>query len=158
MMMPKPPNKDPLLPSFTTDVVVENSGSTARDNLANERTFLAWLRTGVSMIGPAQDHTWHTPTLCTFSLGALLSPCAVCGTGLGLALAKFTTGLTSEVGGLLFISVGIILIAFTGRRYFQVANALRRGEFPTNVAAVTTILMLFLMVGLACLFFILYEG
>ena len=31
--------------------VVENSGSTARDHLANERTFLAWTRTGLALVG-----------------------------------------------------------------------------------------------------------
>ena len=31
--------------------IVDNTGSIARDNLANERTFLAWLRTGVTLMG-----------------------------------------------------------------------------------------------------------
>lgn len=31
--------------------VLENSGSTARDHLANERTYLAWIRTSLSLIG-----------------------------------------------------------------------------------------------------------
>ena len=30
---------------------VPNSGSTARDHLANERTFLAWARTGLGFMG-----------------------------------------------------------------------------------------------------------
>lgn len=31
--------------------IIENSGSTARDHLANERTYLAWIRTSLSLIG-----------------------------------------------------------------------------------------------------------
>ena len=31
--------------------IVENTGSVARDNLANERTFLSWLRTGITLMG-----------------------------------------------------------------------------------------------------------
>lgn len=31
--------------------IVDNTGSVARDNLANERTFLSWLRTGVTLMG-----------------------------------------------------------------------------------------------------------
>lgn len=31
--------------------IIENTGSIARDHLANERTFLAWLRTGVTLMG-----------------------------------------------------------------------------------------------------------
>ena len=31
--------------------IVNNTGSVARDNLANERTFLSWLRTGITLMG-----------------------------------------------------------------------------------------------------------
>ena len=31
--------------------IIENTGSIARDHLANERTFIAWLRTGVTLMG-----------------------------------------------------------------------------------------------------------
>jgi len=31
--------------------LIKNSGSTARDHLANERTYLAWIRTSLSLIG-----------------------------------------------------------------------------------------------------------
>ena len=37
--------------TFINDRTVPNSGSTARDHLANERTFLAWLRTALSLSG-----------------------------------------------------------------------------------------------------------
>ena len=32
-------------------MIIENTNSLARDHLANERTFLAWLRTGVTLMG-----------------------------------------------------------------------------------------------------------
>ena len=31
--------------------VLQNQGSTARDHLANERTYLAWMRTSLALIG-----------------------------------------------------------------------------------------------------------
>ena len=34
-----------------TGPTVKNSGSVARDHLANERTFLAWARTGMGFVG-----------------------------------------------------------------------------------------------------------
>ena len=37
----------PLFPKS----IVNNTGSTARDHLANERTFLAWARTGTAFVG-----------------------------------------------------------------------------------------------------------
>ena len=51
----KPKAEAEQLPSLftlvTEGVVLTNSGSTARDHLANERTYLAWLRTGLAIIG-----------------------------------------------------------------------------------------------------------
>ncbi|GAA5801251.1 hypothetical protein HPULCUR_006696 [Helicostylum pulchrum] len=35
---------------FSTSFMLENKAATARDHLANERTFLAWLRTSLSLI------------------------------------------------------------------------------------------------------------
>lgn len=32
-------------------LLVKNTGSTARDHLANERTFLAWSKTGLGFLG-----------------------------------------------------------------------------------------------------------
>jgi putative membrane protein len=47
-------NQQPDLPPLTsllTKTIITNSGSTARDHLANERTYLAWMRTSLAIIG-----------------------------------------------------------------------------------------------------------
>ena len=59
--------------------------------------------------------------------------------------------------GILFVCIGITLVLYTGFRYFQVGNALRSGRFTVNVAGVSVILSLFLLVGFACLFFIIHQ-
>jgi len=45
----------PIAKAFTriknNQHILNNSGSTARDHLANERTYLAWTRTSLSLIG-----------------------------------------------------------------------------------------------------------
>jgi putative membrane protein len=50
-----PHNENERLPSLFSMVrdgaVLMNTGSTARDQLANERTYLAWMRTALSLIG-----------------------------------------------------------------------------------------------------------
>ena len=48
---PKAERFPSLITLLTEGAVLTNSGSTARDHLANERTYLAWLRTGLSIIG-----------------------------------------------------------------------------------------------------------
>ena len=103
---------------------VMNTGSVARDNLANERTFLAWLRTGLSSIG------------------------------LGIALAKFTEGTSSLIGGAMFIFVGMLLLYYTGWRYFVVEAALADGRFAVNQGGVCATLCLSAIVGIACLVFV----
>jgi putative membrane protein len=78
---------------------VANTGSTARDHLANERTFLAWLRTGLSLLA------------------------------VGLAFARFAHGWTAMLTGGLFVSLGAVFVAFSGWRYFQVRNDLMDDNF-----------------------------
>ena len=45
----------PIAKAFTriqnNQHILNNSGSTARDHLANERTYLAWVRTSLALIG-----------------------------------------------------------------------------------------------------------
>jgi len=103
---------------------VKNAGSTARDHLANERTFLAWLRTGLSSVG------------------------------LGLVIAKFTAGTSSIVGGALFICVGLLLLYYTGWRYFTVEAALEEGRFAVNKGGVCATLCLAATIAVACFVFV----
>ena len=108
-------------------ITMKNSGSTARDHLANERTFLAWLRTAIST------------------------------TALGLALAKFTTGWSSSIGGTLFIVFGMVMLVYTGHRYYSVSVALSRGEFPISWHGVAATLVLAGLGACACLAFVLVD-
>jgi putative membrane protein len=52
---PQTSTENERLPSFfillRDGAVLDNTGSTARDQLANERTYLAWTRTSLSLIG-----------------------------------------------------------------------------------------------------------
>ena len=114
-----------LLPVAAEEVTIKNTGNTARDHLANERTFLAWLRTALSSVA------------------------------LGLALAKFTIGWSSSVGGLLFITFGMIVLVYTGHRYFSVEGALQRGEYTLPRNGITLMLCLACTGAIACLIFVL---
>ena len=90
------------------------SGNRARDHLANERTYLSWLRT---------------------SLGVL---------ALAAAVARFGTGLGARdyVAVALLGVMGLFLLGVGTRRYYQVARDLEQGRFtfsrrtPVLVAAV----------------------
>lgn len=83
--------------------VVRNAQSTARDHLANERTFLAWVRTALGLVG----------------LGVLLER-------LG-ADSDQTIAVAAGVG---FISFGGLTLIYALGRYLRVAKHLTRGMFP----------------------------
>ena len=81
--------------------VVPNVDSTARDHLANERTFLAWVRTALGFIG------------------------------LGVVIAKLleSTALLVEITGFALVVYGAIVLLYAIIRYERVAGLLQRGEF-----------------------------
>ena len=80
---------------------IENRGSAARDQLANERTFLAWVRTGLGFVG------------------------------IGVVLQKFIVERSVEalVMGLIFIAAGVAQLAYGLVRYRKVATLLESGHY-----------------------------
>lgn len=86
--------------------VVENRDSAARDHLANERTFLAWVRTALGLVG----------------LGVLLERL---GAGHDRVIA-----IAAGVG---FISFGGLTLIYAVSRYLWVARNLERGMFPVAI-------------------------
>ena len=86
--------------------LVENRDSTARDHLANERTFLAWIRTALGLVG----------------LGVLLERL---GAGNGQTIAT--------AAGVGFIAFGGLTLIYAVSRYLRVAKNLERGLFPVAI-------------------------
>jgi putative membrane protein len=80
------------------------SGSRARDHMANERTYLAWLRTAVNVMV------------------------------LGLAIAKFGSNdeAASLAAGGIVVAVGAAGLAYGTRRYRQVNAQIEAGEYMTG--------------------------
>jgi len=81
--------------------VRDNTGSAARDHLANERTFLAWVRTALAVIG------------------------------LGVLLGKLveTEGILAEVIGLAMVAFGAAMLLYSVVRFQQVTNLLDANKF-----------------------------
>lgn len=83
--------------------VVENRESTARDHLANERTYLAWVRTALGLVG------------------------------LGVLLERLGAGgerLITVAAGVGFISFGGLALIYAVTRYLRVSKNLEQGTFP----------------------------
>jgi putative membrane protein len=104
--------------------------SRARTHLANERTFLAWLRTGISLIG------------------------------LGLVAAKFLDvvirGLPLVRGMSIIMVVTGILMAINGaRQYIRHSKQIEAGEFLVTTQTAKVVAGLVTLLGLMSIVFIL---
>lgn len=111
--------------------VLTDLESRARSHLANERTFLAWLRTAVAMIG------------------------------LGLAAAQFlqhqvVPGLHLTRGMAIIMVVTGILMAIDGtRRYIRYSKQIDAGKFQVTTRSIEVVAGLVSLLGLMAITFIL---
>ncbi|KAG6867098.1 hypothetical protein C0993_006852 [Termitomyces sp. T159_Od127] len=102
-------------------IVLENSGSVARDHLASERTFLAYIRTSL--------------LFASTGLFAIASP--------STPLTRFARPL-----GATLVIFALVVLAIGVRRYFLVQNLLTQGKFPltritpATLATVTAIIII----------------
>lgn len=99
---------------------LENEGSVARDHLAIERTFLAWLRTSVTFasIGIAITQLFRLPTA---SPDSPSSPLA------STNLQKLGRPL-----GATFLAISILILLLGYYRYLQVQYWVLRGKYPAS--------------------------
>ena len=99
------------LPEGGFSLILENKGSVARDHLANERTFLAWIRTSLNLV--------------TVGVGIVQL----------LKLTGREEGGFNSSGkpiGLCMISLGILFVFFGCWRYFTNEAWMVKGKFCTS--------------------------
>ncbi|KAF5389666.1 hypothetical protein D9757_004097 [Collybiopsis confluens] len=117
-------------------LVLENSGSVARDHLASERTFLAYVRTSLAIAstGVALVQLF---TVSTNAASQNLSATQA----LGSRIRSFARplGSASVCLGILVLLVGIL-------RYFTVQHALTQGSFPVTRVLIAGIALILLAI------------
>ncbi|KAF8574322.1 hypothetical protein K439DRAFT_1642297 [Ramaria rubella] len=113
--------------------VLENSGSVARDHLANERTWLAYVRTSLAIAGTG---------VALVQLFTIAESEENNGTseraGPGLTLQRFARplGATTVIVALCILGMGVM-------RYFKIQRAMTEGKFPVarNTVVMITVVL-----------------
>ncbi|KAL1969468.1 hypothetical protein VTN77DRAFT_8906 [Rasamsonia byssochlamydoides] len=134
---------------------LDNKGSVARDHLALERTFLAWLRTSLAFasIGIAVTQLFRlngaVPTRHTHSLSTqgspILPPSQESSSLLELIGVTAATSKNSQLAnvgkplGATFIGIGILILLIGFHRYFESQYWIVRGKFPASRGSVALV-------------------
>ena len=91
-----------------------------RDHLANERTFLAWVRTSLGLIGLG---------FVLARMGLFLRQLAAASLVHEGKRIRFHPGHEFIVSGVIFLVVGTVLCGWAGRRYGTNRRAIESGRF-----------------------------
>jgi putative membrane protein len=128
----------PAMPDPTTPP--RSSDSRARDHLANERTFLAWVRTGVALVGFG-------------ILIAKLRDAAVGLPGPAPQAAPVAAGRSALLGAA-FALLGILVIVLGAGRYAAGERAIESNEYQPRGAQLLVLAFLLVLLGVAVLFYL----
>jgi putative membrane protein len=116
---------------------------TARDFLANERTLLAWARTGIALIGLGF-------AVARFGL-ARFEP----GVAPGVAPSTSATWSESTLVGVVLIAVGAMLTCLGTLQYVRTGRALERGQYRWSPVAGASVSAALVVVALGLMLYLL---
>ncbi|CAE6449786.1 hypothetical protein ACGC1H_005588 [Rhizoctonia solani] len=118
-----------LVNKYSPQMVLENSGSVARDHLANERTWLAYVRTSLAIASTGVALVQLFTIAAQQPTGTVL---------IGAKLQRFARPL-----GAVIVVIGMAVLTLGVTRYFRVQHALTLNKFPParkTVAFISTVL------------------
>ncbi|KAI1142759.1 hypothetical protein F5Y05DRAFT_366064 [Hypoxylon sp. FL0543] len=122
-------------------IELENKGSVARDHLALERTFLAWLRTSLSFA----------------SIGIAITQLFRLNTSIDEDDPQFLT--LRHIGkplGATFIGISIIILLLGYRRYYQGQQWVIKGKFPASRGTIVIVSVIACALIVVSLFVVLF--
>lgn len=139
---------------YNPSLILENSGSVARDHLASERTFLAYVRTSLTIasagIGAPRyvipRFIYTDGPRAIFHIIALFQLFALSNTTSNASIHRYSRPMGATV-----VALGIVVLVLGVARYFSIQVALVKGEFP--VARVSPALLAFALLAVVFVVF-----
>jgi putative membrane protein len=117
-----------------------NDDERIRDHLANERTYLAWLRTGMAMMG----------------FGVVIAKLRYL--FLAAALTPPTSGIIHASNiGLLFTVIGLLIVMISGWRYAVVQNQIRQKSYRSSKHIVIILSIIVIALGVLIIWYLLQD-
>ena len=117
-----------------------NDNERVRDHLANERTYLAWLRTGMAMMG----------------FGVVIAKLRYL-----LAAIALTPPISNIVHasniGLLFAVIGLLIVMTSGWRYSVVQNQIRQKNYTSSKSTVIVLSIVVIALGVLIVWYLLQD-
>ena len=114
---------------FLREVTIPNTGSAARDHLANERTFLAWARTSLALCG--FGIALEALEFNTLSEYQQITPQDE--DDILTLIPLFLNSRKKHFAALTCITLGGFLMTYATVRYIQVLRLLHKGQFRPNI-------------------------
>lgn len=114
----------------------------SREFLANERTFLAWIRTGVAIM----------------AFGFVVAKFSLFIRQLGFITQNkhhtFIHKGYSSIIGLVILAIGAMIIPFSYKRYKQVNKQLNEGTYSENYSLPTTLTILIILISISLIIYL----
>merc|ERR1712129_322466 len=114
---------------FLKEIKIPNTGSVARDHMANERTFLAWVRTSLALCGAGI--ALEALEFQTTSEYQQITPKEE--DDILTLIPLFLNSKKKHIAALSCVTLGGFFMTYATFRYIQVLRLLHSGQFKPNI-------------------------
>ena len=124
------------------------SASHITDHLANERTFLAWVRTALGLIGLG---------FVLARMGLFLRQLSAASVALGAPALHYRGGQEFMVSGVVFLLIGTAACGWSGWRYDRARRDIDAGKYEAEVTSIVVVTAIVVVGGLALVALVLWR-